>query len=314
MVSYSKRLRPFEIWRYDMAEIKSIDICQRLRRTSWNYARELKVHSVFASTVNIMSKDIFFSIVSDRHCLYPMSCRVVSMAPFTEYGIKTGMYVMVSENCINIMQASFEVQIHNVKERDLSILSMNGLDNLQDLGFKTDILKELIKEKGCRDDLSTLVTGKYRNPCADAVAKRLPELNKAVREHDERATELAGRLAGGGIGLTPSSDDLLVGYMSVYLADSRAKDNGHFEEALKLTRAMGEKAAEHTNIISGAFLKQCGMGLLSEDMAELIFALYSDSEEEAIRLCGQRIQTFGSTSGTDMLTGVVLAMLNLNAE
>jgi hypothetical protein len=191
---------------------------------------------------------------------------------------------------------------------------MNGLERPNNLVYKVDILTMLIREKGCREDLSTLVTGEYRNPYADAVAKRLPELNKAIRECDDQAAELAGKIAGGGIGLTPSSDDLLVGYMSVYLASSKAKDNIHFEEALKLTQVMGEKAAERTNLISGAFLKQCGMGLLSEDMAELIYALYSDSEADAIRLCGKRILEVGSTSGTDMLTGVVLAMLNLNAE
>jgi hypothetical protein len=146
------------------------------------------------------------------------------------------------------------------------------------------------------------------------VAKRLPELNKAIRECDNRAAEHAGHIAGGGIGLTPSSDDLLVGYLSVYLAESKTRGNSHFEEVLKLTQAMGEKAAEHTNQISGAFLRQCGRGLLSEDMAELFRTLYSASEADTVRLSGQRIIKVGSTSGIDMLTGVVLALLNLNAE
>jgi hypothetical protein len=314
MGSYSKRPKLTGIWRYIMIELKAIDLCQHLRSTAAICDIELQVQSVFASTINIMGEKLFFSIISDRHCLYPMSCRVVSREPFTEYGIKAGMRVRISEDSISVMQASLMINIHNCKAHDLSIRSMNGLEGLNNLTYKADILTMLIREKGCKEDLSTLVTGVYRNPYAEAVAKRLPVLNKAIRECDDRAAELAGNLAGAGIGLTPSSDDLLVGYMSVYLASSKAKDNIHFEEALKLTQAMGEKAAEHTNLISGAFLKQCGMGLLSEDMAELIFVLYSDSEADAIRLCGKRILKVGSTSGTDMLTGVVLAMLNLNAE
>ena len=296
-----------------MAELNAIDICQHLRRTAPNYDGELKVQSVFSTTVNIIGKELFFSIVTHRHCLYPMSCRVVSMSPFTEYGVKAGMCVTVSEDSIHILQSSFNVSFHNSDERDLSVLNMNGFDNHKDLACKADILTELIREKGCREDLSTLITGEYRNPYVEMIAKGLPELNKAVREYDERAAELAGRLAGGGIGLTPSSDDLLVGYMSVFLADSKAKGKCYFDEALKLTQAMGEKAAGHTNLISGAFLKQCGMGLLSEDMAKLVLALYSDSGADTVRLCAQRILELGSTSGTDMLTGVVLAMVNLNA-
>lgn len=297
-----------------MTEIHAIEMCQCLRSTTLIYGGELQVQSVFASSVNISSQDLFFSIVSDKLSLYPMSCRAANKAPFTEQGIRAGMYVTISEDSIRILQASFEISLHSCKVRDLSIRSMYGLEPIKDLTFKADILKKLIREKGCREDLSTLVTGEYSNPYTEAVAKRLPELNKAIRECDERAAELAGKLAGGGVGLTPSSDDLLVGYMSVYLADSKARNNSFFEEALKLTQAMGEKAAEHTNRISGAFLKQCGRGLLSEDMAKLILAIYSDLGADTIRLCGQRIQNYGSTSGTDMLTGVVLAMLNFNTD
>jgi hypothetical protein len=100
--------------------------------------------------------------------------------------------------------------------------------------------------------------------------------------------------------------------MAVYLAQSVAVDRSHLDEALRLTKAIGEEAAGHTNLISGAFLKQCGMGLLSEDMTRLVIALYSDSSKETIRLCGERILKHGSTSGTDMLTGVILSMMHLN--
>ena len=297
-----------------MTELHAIDMCQSLQNTLSIYGSELQVQSVFASAVNIVGEDLFFSILSDQHCLYPMSCRVGCMAPFTEYGIKADMSVTISDDSIRVMQASVRINLHSCKVRDLSIQSMNGLDSLKNRTNKTDILMELIRENGCREDLSTLVTGEYKNPYAEAVAKRLPELNKAIRECDNRAAELAGNIAGGGIGLTPSSDDLLVGYLSVFLAESKMRDNSHFEEVLKLTQAMGEKAAEHTNLISGAFLRQCGRGLLSEDMAELIRTLYSSSEADDVRLSGQRILKVGSTSGTDMLTGVVLALLNLNAE
>jgi hypothetical protein len=99
--------------------------------------------------------------------------------------------------------------------------------------------------------------------------------------------------------------------MSVYLADSKAKGKSS-KEAYQITAVLGRKAAEHTNTISGAFLEQCGRGLLSSDMKKLMYALYSDTEAETVRHLGQRIQSTGSTSGTDMLTGIVLAIVNLN--
>jgi hypothetical protein len=293
-----------------MKELNVVEICRRIRASQLVHGNTLKVHSAFPSAVNIIGDDVFISLLSDRHCLFPMSCRVANDIPFTEYGIRKGMEVIASSDRIIIPKAELVVNLKDSMERDLSFDKKEGLLVPEDLVSKVEILKELIREKGCQHDLSTLVTGKYRNPYADLVMKKLPGLNKAIKISDLQAGEQAGGLAGCGIGLTPSSDDMLIGYMSAYLADSKAKGYSS-EDAYKVTNAMGNKAAERTNIISGTFLKQCGMGLLSDDMTKLMCALYSASEAETVRNYGQRIQNFGSTSGTDMLTGVVLAIVNL---
>lgn len=297
-----------------MKKRNTLEICRQLQSTLSAYDKGLQVHSVFASAVNMIGEDQFFSVVTERHCLYPMSCRIEGDASLTEAGIRAGMSVIVAGEEIYLPQADLSIDLHRSMEVDLSIGNLLGLSVPENLQAKHAILKELVRGEGCKEDLSTLVTEKYRNPCAEAVKKRLPEFNKAVRAGDIQAVKLAGTLAGGGIGLTPSTDDLLVGYLSVYLAHILAVDYRCLDAALTLTQAMGIEAAKHTNLISGAFLKQCGRGLLSENMIKLIMALYSDSKEEAVRLCGERILKFGSTSGTDILTGVILALLNLNED
>jgi hypothetical protein len=258
-----------------------------------------------------MGEDIFFSLLSHSHGLFPMSCRVMNEIPFTQYGITEGDVVVTSDDRIYFPKAEIGINLKNSVERDLSFDNKEGLFIPEDLVFKVELLKQMIGEKGSESDLSTLITGKYRNPYADLVRIRLQELTKALKEDSRLVGERAGRLAGCGIGLTPSSDDLLIGYMSVYLADTKAKRCSSIE-TYKMINAMGSEAAKHTNTISGAFLKQCGMGLFSEDMSLLLCALYSDSQIETVRKCGKRIQNFGSTSGTDMLTGVVLAIVELN--
>jgi hypothetical protein len=236
---------------------------------------------------------------------------VLSDIPFTAYGIREGFSVMVSVDMIYIPEADVFINLANSRKCDLSLDTLEGLLIPGNLAVKVDILKELILEKGNKEDLSTLITGLHNNPFADLVRRRLPLLQKAFREGTPSAIEQAASLAGCGIGLTPSSDDLLIGSMSVYLADSKAK-GGCCKEACKLTATLGRIAAKHTNTISGAFLEQCGKGLLSSDMKKLMYALYSNTEAGTVRQLGQRIQSIGSTSGTDMLTGVVLAVVNLN--
>lgn len=364
-----------------MKELNTVEICVRLRAALLIKEKKLQVHSVFSSAVNIIdiscvsvstnvenieresiSTEVerdhtFFTLLSDRRSLYPMSCRVSSEIPFTELGIREGMEVLITDKKLIIPKANLLINLEDSIERDLSFDKVAGLFVPKDLGLKVEILKELIREKGSEFDLSTLVTGKYKNPFADLIIKRLPELNYIIKlstkltsnhavgmarnqlgesvrelrtevtiEHVQvgqcpavldveqlmkEAGELAGRLAGCGIGLTPSSDDMLVGYMSAYLADSKAKRSS-CEKTYRIINAMGREASKHTNTISGAFLKQCGMGLLSDDMTKLMCAIYSNSNVDSIRKYGQIIQNFGSTSGTDMLTGVVLAVINLN--
>ncbi len=295
-----------------MKEWNATEICGQLRSVVSEYNKELVIHSVFASTINVFGEDLFFSIVTRRNCLYPMSCRIDEMLPLTELGLRSGMCVIVSEDSISIPQADLVIHLLGSNTLDLSIRKLEGLYIPEDLEEKTAVLKELVRAKGCRDDLSTLVTGEFDNPYAQAITKYLPEFGRAVREDNIRAAELAGAFAGGGVGLTPSSDDLILGYMTIYLARSLAVDPSRLEDALRLTKAIGEEAAKHTNLISGTFLKQCGMGLISENMTKLVIALYSDSKKETIRLCGERILEYGSTSGTDILTGMILSMLNFN--
>lgn len=302
---------PFGIpWRV-MKELNAVDICVRLKAALLANDIPLQVHSVFPNAINIICKDVFLTLLSSTRCLFPMSCRVSGKLRLTDYGIREGMEVITSGDSIFITKADISINMKNSIERDLSFDNITGLLVPEDLFLKVRILKELIGGKGCEYDLSTLVTGKYHNPYADLVMKKLPGFHEAIKKNKLQAEELAGEIAGCGMGLTPSSDDMLIGYMAAYLADSRAKGRS-IEEIYMVTNAIGKKASVHTNTISGAFLRQCGTGLLSEDMTKLLCTVYSDSKATLVKKYANRILDFGSTSGTDMLTGVVLAIVNFN--
>ncbi|WP_313134417.1 DUF2877 domain-containing protein [Anaerocolumna sp.] len=294
-----------------MKELKAVNICGKLREALLVNNKVFKVHSVFDTAVNIVSNDIFFTLLSDIRCLYPMSCRVLDNLSFTKSGIRESMEVISSGNSLIIPNADMVINLKDAVECDLLFMKHIGLFVPKDLRLKIEILKSLIWEKGCEYDLSTLVTGKYKNPYSEFIMKKLPGLNEAIKKRDSQAGEHAEGIAGCGIGLTPSSDDMLMGYMSACLADTKAKGQD-YEEISKVTYAMGNKASERTNTISGAFLKQCAMGLLSEDMTGLLCTIYSDTDIEILKKSAECILNFGSTSGIDMLAGVVLAIVNLN--
>ncbi|MDO4572198.1 MAG: DUF2877 domain-containing protein, partial [Clostridia bacterium] len=172
------------------------------------------------------------------------------------------------------------------------------------------VISWLIDNAG-EDGLSPLATGRGDNPWTALVRPRLPELFRTVAAGDaERAAAAAARIAGCGPGLTPSSDDLLCGYMAALHALTAAEPGGDGEAArLRLTRRMAESAAGKTNRISGTFLLESGDGYASDDVLRLLEALFSGAGTAALEAAAARVGGFGSTSGADMLTGMALAII-----
>ena len=85
---------------------------------------------------------------------------------------------------------------------------------------------------------------------------------------------------------------------------------GVLGDVVPLTHAIAARAAQKTNRISGAFLLQSGAGYVSEDVLRLLQLLCSDSDAQQIERAAARVAAFGSTSGSDMLTGIVLAIIH----
>ena len=166
----------------------------------------------------------------------------------------------------------------------------------------------MLASGGESDGLSALVTRLKSNVYADFLRPRLPRLFAAVAAGEAaEAGEAAAAIAGCGIGLTPSSDDLLTGYMAMLHAMSAV---GVLGNIAPVAREIAGRAAQKTNRISGAFLLQSGEGYVSEDVLHLLRLLYSDSDALQIKQAATRVAAFGSTSGSDMLTGIVLAIIH----
>ena len=71
---------------------------------------------------------------------------------------------------------------------------------------------------------------------------------------------------------------------------------------------MAQAAAERTNRISATFLLQSGEGLANAAVYILLRVAGRPGETETMDRAIARILEIGSTSGADMLTGVVLAL------
>lgn len=107
-------------------------------------------------------------------------------------------------------------------------------------------------------------------------------------------------LIGLGIGLTPSADDFLVGFLSVlYYYQS--------PELAKIDKLTGEKNYSRTTPVSAVALRAALRGSFNEKIVNLYLSL--DKGRDQLTKALDKMRTTGSTSGLDMLSGIIFGFL-----
>ncbi|MDY2777747.1 MAG: DUF2877 domain-containing protein [Collinsella sp.] len=140
-------------------------------------------------------------------------------------------------------------------------------------------------------------------------AESLERIDPARLDAAERGmVQATAYLLGRGLGLTPSGDDVLMGYGTAlrYLhgAGSDAPSARFFD-------AVEELAPGKTTAVSEAYLEAMCDGRANEDYIELLAALESGRTSDLDR-CVARILKIGHTSGADGLLGLGTAFCCLS--
>ncbi len=121
------------------------------------------------------------------------------------------------------------------------------------------------------------------------------------------AIEVAGGLIGLGPGLTPAGDDFLGGFMAGLLWFAKALRGRLVKFVFTLNKGVAWAARMRTTLISQVMLRHAALGCLGEAPHELIASLLTGNLNE---VPGKTLGAIamGSTSGTDIVTGILLGM------
>ncbi len=284
-------------------------ICTLLYERLHDAALGGTVLSAFEHAVNIETPAGLVSILTETRCLQPFAVRAACGTLQAHFA--PGEQVLI--NADTLRTGRTVISLETAATVDLSVAhgmqsAIAGHSREHHSALDPAPLLSVLASGGESDGLSALVTRLKSNVYADFLRPRLPRLFAAVAAGEAaEAGEAAAAIAGCGIGLTPSSDDLLTGYMAMLHAMSAV---GVLGNIAPVAREIAGRAAQKTNRISGAFLLQSGEGYVSEDVLHLLRLLYSDSDALQIKQAATRVAAFGSTSGSDMLTGIVLAIIH----
>ena len=289
-------------------------ICRRMHAYLRLGSCEGTVHAVYPDAVYCETSIGMVSILSSAHCLSPFSVIVPSTKPFPSCGIAEGQQVLMGNEKIEIPEADFDVDLSQSTDYDLSLDSIRAVFLPNDFEIRLRHILHTIETNTKEDDLCPLVTDVKPNAYSDLVSPHLPLLHTAFRDQDpEACAKATGAIAGIGVGLIPASDRLLCGYMAGYAALSAALGRT-FARVLEMTRVVAGTAAQHTIELSGAFLLQCGEGLVSEDLFMLVRNVLSDAPYSVLVACANRIAALPLGGGADMLIGVYLSLSMLYSK
>lgn len=290
----------------------AISICKRLLTLSTEHTLPVTVHSVFDHAVNFEteSKSGLIGLIAEAKALTPYAVSARIDRSFTQLGIRAGMAAAIRDGRIEIPQAGIEIDLTVAKAVDLNVDSIEICFGRSAANALIEQIAVALMRADADASLAPLVTGAGGNIFTRFLSPRLNALFAAVSLGVEDAAIQAARsVAGCGMGLTPSSDDLLSGYFSTLHVLFREQGR---PDARRMIQRMAQAAAERTNRMSATFLLHCGEGLANAAICELFRSMFQFMDVAAARRALERVLEIGSTSGADMLTGVSFALRKHN--
>lgn len=253
----------------------------------WSITRDfLPIHSVFKKVVNIKTPGGLISVVTKSIGKSASYIVIDHEMDFLEADIRAGDFVKTNGNCL----------IFNNLIVDIN--SAQVWNDIVGCCFRWE------KSKIYFENLKTFKASVDRYAAKNSAWEKL----NCDREFNERIKKLKGKnpskavnsLIGLGPGLTPSGDDVLLGFLSV------VNTCDDFIPARKAFTNEILSNLKYTSDISGYFLKMAAENHYHEYLQNVIYAMVF-GPPESVAICVKKLLSLGATSGTDIAAGMYWA-------
>lgn len=279
--------------------IKAVKIGDRAAERVFKHPEGLRVHSLFKHAVNFISEDDFLiTVLEEKGGAISQAILINSrdLCRLLSFNITPGEIININ----SLIDFSDVEIIHTQIPEQTGELSINSIT------YKLKICEECLVKFGKLSGFAASLLGKD-NIYKKHVLKGLNYLKRAYfsKNKNEMASALC-EFIGLGQGLTPSGDDFICGFITVffYCPSITGLDNNWTRDmGLKVT----EYAAKNTTLVSYNMLRACLNGEVSVHMQNLMKCILTVEDENLLPSI-EIILQLGSTSGSDMISGVLYAL------
>ncbi|MDQ4215429.1 DUF2877 domain-containing protein [Microbacterium sp. ASV81] len=254
----------------------------------------VSVHSVHRRTLNLRIDDELIALVSPELDDAPATVRV-PVPDWTAFDVRPGDPALIGEDGLRIetTHGPIAILLSAAEPWTPSVSCLCGLSADRLLGAEERIAAVPAPAEQTA----------FGRIAAGMLAARIDGLGEALRDRDpDGITAAATLLLGLGEGLTPSGDDVLTG-----LSFLAAQPGMRLRTALEPLSAAIEDGSERTTLLSTVTARHALRARARQSLHDLVHAI-GDDDVAAIDEAAARIAEIGHTSGTDILTGVRLAL------
>ncbi|RPJ26330.1 MAG: DUF2877 domain-containing protein [Chloroflexi bacterium] len=272
------------------------------------------VHSVFQSALNLRlnGENNLLTLLASGEGDLPQGMQLDTPEGFSFEEFQTGELAVCKEDILHFENSSLTVQLSGARrwKCDLPALEFDPRDPAVSAAWS--FVWEALNERQRLSEAEIIVEELLRsNESARAGVPRkageaMRDLISAARRYD-LDTSAVSALIGLGSGLTPSGDDLLVGY----LAGRWCTVQGASERA-QFIASLGEtiiQLSSQTNDISRTYLYHAVQAQVSSRLANLAETICRGENPEPLSEIAEAAMRVGHTSGMDAVTGLLIGLV-----
>ena len=278
-----------------------------------------KVYGVFNRTVNVLAEDNELLILARKDVQKSPIAIILDLPPsidMSTFGvkigasvIKLGLFIQISGSklLISLEKATLWKARRQIKT-SLAIKDiMSNCDTAKNIGIihgKQGGLLNLLEHLNALVKGETLDAQEFNLYSKNAFSHVIM-LVKAVLSRNLGDVRISvNSLIGLGPGLTPSCDDMLMGFMSSLLLVTEAL-SGNVYYAREVNQNIVSLVKGQTTLLSQKLLEQAALGEAPELTRNVVEAIAAGTEEQ-VKKATSRLLTVGHSSGTDTLLGILL--------
>jgi hypothetical protein len=276
---------------------------------------DASVHSAFQSSLNLRLNTVnrLLTLTGSSDDDLPQGIRLDAPKDFTFEEFQTGEPVSCRDGILSFENSSLTIQLLGARRWQCNLPSLEFDITNPAISAAWTLVWEALNKRQRLSESEIVAEDLFRlgKSAGGTVSRKAGEamqnLLDSTRRYELTEATAVQELIGLGPGLTPSGDDLLVGYMAGLWCT--LQDKG---ERMQFISSLGKtiiRLSRKTNDISRTYMAHAVRGQVSSRLAHLAEAISRGENHERLLDIAETAMRVGHTSGMDGVTGLLAGLM-----